>query len=134
MSSKKNKKATPPSSPSSSVTTTETAPAPSTETPPDELEELEQLDQVEGPPATAQLLEMLFHLWLSEMLKPCFYFMTRTFAHHRLGEKYDTRKVFDQLMLLNRGNHAELMAEIESFRETLFKDLETILAASGEPR
>lgn len=131
MSSKKNKKATPPSSPSSSVTTTETAPAPSTETPP---EELEQLDQVEGPPATAQLLEMLFHLWLSEMLKPCFYFMTRTFAHHRLGEKYDTRKVFDQLMLLNRGNHAELMAEIESFRETLFKDLDTILAASGEPR
>lgn len=131
MSSKKNKKATPSSPSSSDTPKKETAPTPAADTPP---EELEQLDQVEGPPATAQLLEMLFHLWLSEMLKPCFYFMTRTFAHHRLGEKYDTRKVFDQLMLLNRGNHAELMAEIESFRETLFKDLETILAASEEPR
>lgn len=78
--------------------------------------------------ATKHLLDVAFELWFLELLKPMFHAMTRTFAHHRLGEKYDTTLVFDALNLVNRGKHKELNDQIRAFRKTLFEDLDIALS------
>jgi len=141
MSSKKNKKQNPPPAEKkpAEAYTKETPPAPPTGAPPEQLDDGagEQLEEA-PPPArpewspTEQLLDISFNVWAAEFLRPCFQMMTRTFAHHRLKEQYDTNKVFHQLMLLNRGKHGELLEELGAFRQTLFDDLKAMLARKGD--
>lgn len=98
-----------------------------------ELEINETIDsetetKIKETQATKHLLDVAFELWFIELLKPTFHSMTRTFAHHRLGEKYDTNLVFEALNLINRGKHKELNDQIRAFRKTLFEDLDIALS------
>ena len=96
---------------------------------PDEPDTLEP-DPISQWGATEQLLDLAFNCWASiEFLKPCFHFMTRTFAHFRKGEEYDTDRIFDQLFRLNHGKHEELLDELTGFREVCFSELKTKLLA-----
>lgn len=109
----------PPASPSSS------SPPASPPLAPDELEELEELEE---PSATEILMTIVFEAWIRSKIQPCIHFMTRTFSHFRGGERYDTAKVFDQLMLVNGGDHEGFLSQAEQFREVLRRDLGDYLA------
>lgn len=74
------------------------------------------------------LLEMAFSLWRMNKLKPLMYFIDRTFCHHRVGEKYDTKIIFEQLQLINAGKHSELVEDIISFQDVLFSEFQDWLA------
>lgn len=84
--------------------------------------------------ATREILDYAFKTWAGSFMNPMFYFMTRTFAHHRKGEKYDTGLVFNQLMQINGGNHDALLDDIRAYGETLQAELETYLAGQGTKR
>jgi hypothetical protein len=79
--------------------------------------------------ATREILDYAFKTWAGSFMAPMMYFMTRTFAHHRRGEKYDTGLVFNQLMQISGGNHQALLDDIRAYGETLQAELETFLAA-----
>jgi hypothetical protein len=95
----------------------------SSSTPPD-ADELEASDT--SP--TEVLMGLLFEAWIAHRFAPCFHWMTRTFGHHRVGDKYDTNKIFDQLDRLGAGDHSALLDELEAFRDTCFRDLAARLA------
>jgi len=61
--------------------------------------------------------------WRMNHLSQFYYRIDRTFAHHRLGEKYDSNIIFEQFDLLNRGDHAALVREMESFGEDIISEL-----------
>lgn len=84
--------------------------------------------------ATREILDYAFKTWAGSFMASMMYFMTRTFAHHRKGEKYDTGLVFNQLMQINGGNHDALLDEIRSYGETLQAELETFLAGRDSKR
>jgi hypothetical protein len=98
----------------------------------------EKVDQVDGDPnvgdelaelsATEILMDLAYTAWLEERLKPVLHFMTRTFAHWRAGEKYDTDKIFDQLMMVNNGNHGKFLKQAQAFHEIVRADLAAYLA------
>jgi hypothetical protein len=77
---------------------------------------------------TEVLMGLLFEAWIAHRFAPAFHWMTRTFGHHRVGDKYDTNKIFDQLDRLGAGDHAALLEELEAFRDTCFSDLQARLA------
>jgi hypothetical protein len=77
---------------------------------------------------TEVLMGLLFEAWIAHRFGPCFHWMTRTFGHHRVGDKYDTNKIFDQLDRLGAGDHSALLDELEAFRDTCFRDLAARLA------
>jgi hypothetical protein len=95
----------------------------SSSTPPD-ADELEASDT--SP--TEVLMGLLFEAWIAHRFAPCFHWLTRTFGHHRVGDKYDTNKIFDQLDLLGAGDHSALLDELQAFRDTCFRDLAARLA------
>jgi hypothetical protein len=84
--------------------------------------------------ATKEILEYAFKTWAGTFMNPMFYFMTRTFAHHRNGEKYDTGLVFNQLMQIQGGDHDKLLEDIRVYGETLQRELESFLAARKPKR
>ena len=87
----------------------------------------------EPPEATAteELLFIAFAAWKFNHFQPLFYRMTRTWAHHKLGETYDTGIIFEHLDHMNQGNHAELLEQINAFGDTLMKELKQHLARKG---
>lgn len=157
MTSKKNKAKTAKSPPSSTKSSTQipapapgapeplplpedTPPPPEDTPPPPELPEIPELNSPELPELpeledttpTEILLGHLFDAWIGHLLGPCFHWMTRTWGHHRVGDAYDTSKIFEQLEILGGGDHGKLLAEFTSFRVTLFKDLGDWLADRRE--
>jgi hypothetical protein len=129
----------PPSSPPAPENETATPPdadklEASSSTPPDadELEastppDADELEASDTSP-TEVLMGLLFEAWIAHRFAPCFHWMTRTFGHHRVGDKYDTNKIFDQLDRLGAGDHSALLDELEAFRDTCFRDLSARLA------
>lgn len=112
----------------------ETAPAPAA-APVDMSEGDTEPEETDDPYyATREILDYAFKTWAGSFMSSMMYFMTRTFAHHRKGEKYDTGLVFNQLMQINGGNHDALLDEIRSYGETLQAELETFLAARDSKR
>lgn len=77
---------------------------------------------------TEVLFGLLFEAWVGSRFAPCFHWMERTYGHHRVGDKYDTNKIFDQLDILGAGDHGKLLEELEAFRDTCFSDLRARLA------
>jgi len=72
------------------------------------------------------LLNDAIDAWRGNLYQGLFYQLTRTFAHHRLGEKYDAKMVYDKLLQL--VNEAEKFdSEIELFRTALVKDFKEII-------
>lgn len=146
MTSKKNKAKqakSPPSSkkapqiPAPATDAPEPLPLPEDTPPPPELPELNspelpELPELEDTSPTEILLGYLFDAWIGHLLGPCMHWMTRTWGHHRVGDAYDTSKIFEQLEILGGGDHGKLLAEFTSFRVTCFKDLGDWLADRRE--
>lgn len=84
--------------------------------------------------ATKEILDYAFKTWAGTFMNPMFYFMTRTFAHHRKGEKYDTGLVYNQLMQISGGDHDKLLEDLRAYGETLQAELEPFLAARAAKR
>lgn len=77
---------------------------------------------------TKALMKTALTAWKMSMLGTSIpYKMTRTFAHHKRGEKYDTRIIFEELEALNRGKHKELLEQFEAFEKTVLNDLDKYL-------
>lgn len=95
-----------------------------TSPPPEDNPELE----ADETSPTEVLLGLLFEAWIAHRFAPCFHWMERTYGHHRVGDKYDTDKIFDQLDILGAGDHGKLLEELEAFRDTCFSDLQARLA------
>lgn len=114
----------------------ENTPAPAAVTPPEETEEREEMfDDIPPPPdATERLMELAFDTWARKQVEGVMYYMTRTFTHHRLGEKFGTHLVFNALEQLNKGKHEELLEQIEAFRHTLFSELDEYIAERNAKR
>ena len=82
---------------------------------------------------TRELMETAFAAWKMSMLGTALpYKMTRTFAHHRLGEQYDTSLIFKELEALNRGKHQELLEQFKAFEKTVLNDLDKYLESEKE--
>jgi hypothetical protein len=81
--------------------------------------------------ATKELMDYAFKTWAGTIMNPMMYFLTRTFAHHRRGEKYDTGLIYNQLMQLSGGDHEGLLEDLRAFGETLQTELETFLAGQA---
>lgn len=84
--------------------------------------------------ATKEILDYAFKTWAGTFMNPMFYFMTRTFAHHRKGEKYDTGLVYNQLMQISGGDHDKLLEDLRAYGDTLQAELEPFLAARAAKR
>lgn len=84
--------------------------------------------------ATKEIMDYAFKTWAGTIMNPMMYFLTRTFAHHRKGEKYDTGLIFNQLMQLSGGNHEALLADLRAFGDTLQTELETFLAGRASTK
>ncbi len=115
----------------------ETAPAPpaAAPAPPADIEGDNEPEEIDDPHyATREILDYAFKTWAGSFMAPMMYFMTRTFAHHRKGEKYDTGLVFNQLMQINGGDHDALLNDIRTYGETLQAELETFLAGRDSKR
>lgn len=139
MTSKKNKAKQAKSPPSSTKAgSSEQIPAPAPAPPPEDTSSPPELpngahyapDELEADEtsATEVLLGLLFEAWIAHRFGPCFHWMERTYGHHRVGDKYDTDKIFDQLDILGAGDHGKLLEELEAFRDTCFSDLQARLA------
>lgn len=137
MTSKKNKAKQAKSPPSSTKdTSSKQIPAPAPDAPeplplppepPQPPEDSPELEADETSP-TEVLFGLLFEAWVGSRFGPCFHWMERTYGHHRVGDKYDTNKIFDQLDILGAGDHGKLLEELEAFRDTCFSDLRARLA------
>lgn len=92
-------------------------------------------DMISEPHPTEELLMMAIAGWRMSLMQPLFYFLTRTFAHYRKGEKYDSAIVFDRLMdlLIGRKDHANHVREVEAYVEMLQSEIKDYLARN-EPR
>lgn len=104
----------------------ENTPAPAAESPPEET-------PIEDDP-TVELMKLAFEAWAGKQLEGVFYYMTRTFTHHRNKEAYGTHLIFNALEQLNRGKHAELLEQLLAFRETLFTELDEYVAERNAKR
>jgi hypothetical protein len=91
-------------------------------------------EEIDPHYATREILDYAFKTWAGSFMAPMMYFLTRTFAHHRKGEKYDTGLVFNQLMQINGGDHDALLNDIRTYGETLQAELETFLAGRDSKR
>jgi hypothetical protein len=110
----------------------ETSPPPD-ETPEIEADETSSTDETpeieaDETSSTEVLFGLLFEAWLGSRFRPCFHWMERTYGHHRVGDRYDTNKIFDQLDLLGGGDHNKLLEELKAFRDACFEDLSARLA------
>lgn len=72
---------------------------------------------------TEELLYSLIAAWKMDMFKGMFYRMTRTWAHFRLGEPYNSRIIFEQLDALQHGHHSELLQSVDDFSSLLITEL-----------
>jgi hypothetical protein len=77
---------------------------------------------------TKALMKTALTAWKMSMLGTALpYKMTRTFAHHKRGEQYDTKIIFEELQAINLGNHKELIEQFEAFEKTVLTDLDKYL-------
>jgi hypothetical protein len=101
-------------------------------------EGVEGVDQVDGDPdagaelagesATEILMDLAYNAWMADRTSRVLHFLTRTFAHWRAGEKYDTHKIFNPLMAINNGNHEKFLKQAQAFQDIVRADLATYLA------
>jgi hypothetical protein len=98
---------------------------------PEDIPDTPELEADETQP-TEVLFGLLYEAWIAHRFGPCFHWMTRTFGHHRVGDRYDTNKIFDQLDILGGGDHGKLLEELQAFRDTCFEDLAARLADRGK--
>jgi hypothetical protein len=82
--------------------------------------------QEEDP--TEQLMTIVFDAWVGNRFKGLFYVMDRTFVHFTLKEQYGTHLIFDGLQTFNKGNHADLVDKLLSFRDAIYSDLKAYIA------
>lgn len=81
---------------------------------------------------TKELLKIALDGWKASFLGSVPHRMMRTFAHHRVGEKFDTGLIFRELEAVNKGKHEELIEEINAFEKTLMTDIDSWLGQTEE--
>lgn len=69
------------------------------------------------------LLELAIDYWMGTMMKPLLYHLTRTFAHHSVGETYGTVHLFPRFKALPKGCE-NLLRKMMSFKETILREWE----------
>lgn len=86
--------------------------------------------RIPEPHPTEELLLLAIAAWRMSLLQPIFYFMTRTFAHYRKGEKYDSAIVFDRLrdLPIALGKHDQHVQEIDDYIGMLQAEIKPYLA------
>ena len=81
-----------------------------------------------------KLMSAILTGWRMNHLSQFYYKITRTFAHHRLNEGYDPSIIFKQFDLLNCGDHAALVEEMESFGKDIMHQLAQHIAEKEQDR
>lgn len=80
--------------------------------------------------AFEELLYIAVAAWRFQMIpKGILYKMTRTFAHHRNGEKYDSAVIFREMEAFQHGKHEQLLSEIDSFCDMVMDEAKGWVAA-----
>lgn len=87
-------------------------------------------DMIQEPHPTEELLMLAIAGWRMHLLHPIFYFLTRTFAHYRKKEQYDSAVVFDRLrdLPIALRNHVNHVQEIDDYVDMLKREIKDYLA------
>jgi hypothetical protein len=79
-----------------------------------------------------EILYLALQFWRLSRFPNMFYKIERTFSHHRIGEQYGTEIIFEQLELINNGEHAELLEEMNAFCDTVLDEFDAHLAEKAD--
>ncbi|MGD8499016.1 MAG: hypothetical protein PVJ86_00120, partial [Phycisphaerales bacterium] len=79
-----------------------------------------------------EILYLALQFWRLSRFPNMFYKIERTFSHHRIGEQFGTEIIFEQLELINNGEHAELLEEMNAFCDTVLDEFDAHLAEKAD--